>query len=212
MILPDWPQFILFMGATLALNITPGADVLYIAHRSLSRNKIHGTIAALGVSSGLFIHVLLIAFGVGEIVRYSPFAFWALKIIGALYLAYLAWKSFRSDGFVFVSSPQNPRGGLCKTYMGGILTTLLNPKVILFFLTFLPQFVDVEKGQLVRQLLVLGGLFIISGTCVNLLYVFFFSIFKNFLLKSKKISIGFQKLTGALFAVLACKVLLAESR
>jgi len=212
MIFPDWPQLVLFMSATLILNITPGADVLYIASCSLSRNKIHGIVAALGISSGLVVHVMLVAGGMGEIMSYSPITFWSLKIGGACYLGYLAWKSFRNKELSFTLSPVSSRKGLFKTYLGGALTTLLNPKVIMFFLTFLPQFTDINKGHLVMQLITLGGLFIVCGTTVDLAYVFFFSIFKDLLIKSKKISRGFQKLTGVLFATLACKLLLAEAR
>lgn len=212
MIFPDWPQLVMFMGATLVLNITPGADVLYIANCSLSQNKTHGVVAALGISSGLVIHVMLVAGGMGEIMSYSPVAFWSLKIGGVCYLAYLAWKSFASKEFSFTLSVVNSKKSLLKTYLGGALTTLLNPKVIMFFLTFLPQFTDINKGHLVMQLITLGGLFIVCGTTVDLAYVFFFGIFKDILIKSKKISRGFQKLTGVLFATLACKLLLTEAR
>ncbi len=154
---------------------------------------------------------MITALGVGEIVRYSPMAFGALKTCGAFYLAYLAWKSLVSKEFLFQVPSQNPKKGFIKTYLGGILTTMLNPKVILFFLTFLPQFSDAEKGNMIFQLFFLGALFIISGTLVNLFYVFFFSLFKEVIFKSKKIALGMQKLTGVLFATLAGKLLLAES-
>jgi threonine/homoserine/homoserine lactone efflux protein len=211
MITLDLSQIILFLGVTLVLNLTPGADVLYIASRSLGQGKGHGMLAALGISTGLFFHVIITALGVGEIVRYSPMAFWILKICGACYLAYLAWKSFVAKEFIFPSSSQSQKLGIFKTYLGGVLTTILNPKIILFFLTFLPQFTNPEKGNIIFQLFFFGGLFIISGTLVNLFYVFFFSLFKEFIFKSKRVAQGIQKLTGLLFATLAGKLLLAES-
>ncbi len=212
MIIPDFSQIIFFLGATLLLNITPGADVLYIANRSFGQNKLHGVVAALGISSGLFVHVFLTAFGIGEIFQYSPFAFSVLKIMGAVYLAYLGLKAFLAKGFVLETPSKKLKGSLLKTYLGGILTTLLNPKIIIFFLTFLPQFVDVEKGNAISQLFFLGGVFILSGTIINLFYAFFFSLFKNFILRSKKMGQYLQKSTGVLFTALACKLLLTESR
>lgn len=211
MITPDLSQIFLFLGATLLLNFTPGADILYIATQSLVQGKRQGIVAALGISTGLLFHVFITAIGVGEIVRYSPLAFWILKISGAFYLLYLARKAFLSKEFILPNASQGHVIGSFKTYLGGILTTLLNPKIILFFLTFLPQFTSPVKGQLVGQLLFLGGLFILSGTCVNLSYVFFFSLFKEVIFKSKRAAHIIQKLTGTLFLILASKLLLTES-
>lgn len=83
MITPDLSQILLFLGATLLLNLTPGADVLYIASRSFSQGKRYGVIAAFGISSGIVIYVIITAFGVGEIFQYSPLAFWILKLVEA---------------------------------------------------------------------------------------------------------------------------------
>lgn len=210
MILPDWPQLSLFLGATLLVSLTPGSDVLYIARASLTQGKMHGVLAVFGVSAGLVTHITLVVGGIGEMMKHSPFAFWALKIFGALYLAYLAWVSFRGERLSLTFS-KKPIGSLFKTFLGGLLTNLLNPKVIFFFLTFLPQFADIEKGHFIIQLITLGGLFIIIGTFTNLLYVFFFGVLKEFLLTSQKLNRGFQKVTGLLFASLACKLLLGES-
>jgi threonine/homoserine/homoserine lactone efflux protein len=211
MIFPDWSQLSLFLGATLLVSLTPGPDVLYIASASLTRSRIHGVLAVLGISAGLIVHIILVAVGVGEIMRYSPIAFWALKICGALYLAYLAWTSFRGERLSLTLSKKS-NGSLLKTFLGGFLTNLLNPKVIFFFLTFLPQFVDVGKGHFMSQLITLGGLFIVIGTLIDLMYAFFFGVLKNLLLTSEKINKAFQRVTGLLFASLAYKLLLAESR
>ena len=211
MITPDVSQIIFFLSATFLLNLTPGADALYIASCSFSQGKKYGVIAALGISSGLIAHIITTAFEIGEIFQYSPLAFWILKLLGAFYLGYLGWKSFFTKEVIFQKAVQNPKGSVFKTYMGGILTTVLNPKVILFFLTFLPQFADTSKGHVMFQLFFLGGLFILSGTFVNLFYVFFLSLFKDLIFKSRKVALAFQKITGVLFGALACKLLLAES-
>lgn len=209
---PDFSELMLFLTATLILNFTPGTDVLYIANRSLTQDKLHGVMAAFGISTGIVIHVLIVALGVGEVLRYSPVAFWILKFVGATYLLYLSYKAFMAKDFVLVTSSEKIDSKISKTYFGGILTTLLNPKIILFFLTFFSQFVDINKGNITLQLIFLGSLFIFSGTLINLSYVFFFSFFKEVFLKSTRLRQGVKKLTGLLFGMLAIKMFLAENR
>lgn len=210
--LPDLSSFLLFLTATIILNLTPGTDVLYIASRSLAHNKLHGLAAAFGISTGIIVHVVIMALGVGEIVKYSPLAFWILKIIGACYLLYLSYKAFVSKNPILVTASIISSPKMYKTYVGGIFTTLLNPKIILFFLTFFPQFIDTSKGNVFLQLIALGSIFIFSGTFINLGYVYIFSFFKDAFLKSSRINKWFQKITGFLFAALAIKMFLAENK
>ena len=210
--LPDFSDLCLFLMATLILNLTPGTDVLYIASKSLVHNKFHGVMAAFGISTGIVIHVLIIALGVGEILRLSPIGFWCLKLLGACYLLYLSYKAFVAKDFSLITSSSETKEKISKTYFGGILTTLLNPKIILFFLTFFSQFINLSKGNITLQLIFLGGIFILLGTFINLGYVFFFSFFKNTLQQSPFLRQLFQKITGVLFGLLAIKLFFAESR
>ena len=210
MFFPEFNQLLIFMTAVVILNLTPGADVLYVANQTLSKNKTYGIAAALGISTGIFFHVLAASFGLSEIVQYSPKLFITIKTIGAVYLLYLAWDAFKAKEFGLKESRSS--NTIMNSYYKGILTTLLNPKVVLFFLTFLPQFTTPERGDLRLQLLCLGGLFLLSGTIVNIGYAFCFHKIKQFLLVKKWFSQLLNKLTAVLFTFFACKLLLAESR
>jgi threonine/homoserine/homoserine lactone efflux protein len=207
--LPDYPSLLLFLSATLILNLIPGADVLYVASQSLISKK-QGIFAVLGGSTGISIYILGTAFGLSEVLRHSMTAFNLIKIIGALYLAYLAWQAFfkpHTDNF---HMDNNKKLSELQAYLKGILTTVLNPKVGLFFLTFLPQFTDVHRGKVWLQLISLGGCFIISGALVNLMYVFVFEYLKKHLFFKPPIQKWFNKITGLIFCALALKVLTAR--
>jgi threonine/homoserine/homoserine lactone efflux protein len=206
----EFNQFFLFMTAVVILNLTPGADVLYIANQTLSKNKTYGIMAALGISTGILFHILATSFGLAEVMQYSPKLFFAIKTLGVVYLLYLAWGAFRAKEFG-VKEFKRSNQSIMKTYYMGILTTVLNPKVLLFFLTFLPQFAVSEQEDLRYQLLCLGGLFLLSGTLVNVGYAFCFDKIKKYLLVKKWFSQLLNKLTAVLFTFFAFKLFLAES-
>lgn len=206
--LPDYPQLILFLTATILLNLTPGSDVLYIASQSFASSR-QGIFAALGITTGIAIYVIATAFGLSELFRHFPLAFELIKIVGAIYLFYLAWKSFfktKPHELINISS----QGSLIRAYYIGIFTTLLNPKVGLFFITFLPQFSDSARGQIWLQLLSLGGCFIISGTIVNILYALLISRSKSLLFEKSNIQRWLNKATAVVFFLLALRVLTAK--
>jgi len=160
-----WP----FVLACLALNLTPGADMTYVIARSTTQGRDAGIAASLGIAAGCFAHSLLAALGVSALLAKSATLFLTVKYVGAGYLLYLAWKALRSAGAgdatptdAILSTP--PLG---KLFVEGFLTNLLNPKVALFILAFLPQFVDPTKGSSVAQILLLGLIFNTGGTLVN---------------------------------------------
>lgn len=206
---PDFSQLILFITATILLNLTPGADVLYISNKSLQGLK-QGVIATLGIGTGIFIYAFATAFGLSSFLKESPLIFNIVKIIGAIYLIYLAWQSFTQQSSSLISSQLHQTKGW-KTFKNGVLTNLLNPKVGIFFLTFLPQFVNLEAGSIQLQLLTLGILFVISGTIINLGYALLISRLNQFILCSQMTQKIINKLTGFIFCALAYKVLVAES-
>ena len=162
-----------FVVAGLLLNITPGADLLYIAGRSGAGGVKAGVVAALGIGAGCFFHILFAAFGLSLVLATSATAFTVVKMIGAAYLVYLGVVSLRSaaargrdDGLM----PAVPRDSLGRVFAQAILVNTLNPKVALFFLAFLPQFVSPQASQPALSFLFLGCLFNINGTLVNLLF------------------------------------------
>ena len=157
---PDYTNLFFFLTATLLLNLIPGSDVLYIASQSLHSHK-HGLFAALGISVSVFIYVIATAFGLTVFLLKSPFLFHCMKIAGAIYIIYIAWQIYHSPLGELQSTKNIALSGF-KAFRRGIINTLLNPKVGIFFITFLPQFIEPTRGKVWLQLLSLGICFIVS--------------------------------------------------
>jgi len=165
--IPDWSRLLPFLVAGLSLNLTPGADMTYVLARSAGQGRGAGVVSAFGVSAGSLGHSLLAAVGVSALLASSPTLFLAIQYGGAAYLLYLAWKAWRGATQP-LAMQERPRASLTRVFLEGAWTNLLNPKVALFILAFLPQFVDPARGHVIGQMLFLGLLFNIGGTTVNL--------------------------------------------
>jgi threonine/homoserine/homoserine lactone efflux protein len=165
--IPDWSRLLPFLVAGLSLNLTPGADMTYVLARSAGQGRGAGVVSAFGVSAGSLVHSLLAAVGVSALLASSPTLFLAIQYGGAAYLLYLAWKAWRGATQP-LAMQERPRASLTRVFLEGAWTNLLNPKVALFILAFLPQFVDPARGHVIGQMLFLGLLFNIGGTSVNL--------------------------------------------
>jgi threonine/homoserine/homoserine lactone efflux protein len=162
--MPDSSTLLLFLGATLALNLSPGPDVLFVLANSARWGVRGGLLATLGISAGVVVHTLLAAFGVAALLAAHRWAFEALRVLGALYLLWLGVSAWRSEGGGASGAAAPSSWSILRR---GFVTNVLNPKVGLFFLAFLPQFVDPARGAVLWQVLALGALFIVSGTLVN---------------------------------------------
>ena len=150
----------LFALASVLLAITPGPDMIYIATRSIAQGRNAGVVSALGVHTGVLIHTVAVALGLSALIAASAMAFGIVKYAGAAYLIYIGIQTFLSNPENFqVKSTVHAK--LRQVYFQGLLVNLLNPKVILFFLAFLPQFVDPAKGNVGLQLLLLGILLVV---------------------------------------------------
>jgi len=164
----------LFMLAVFLLNVTPGPDTAYIVGRSVSQGQAAGLLSALGVSAGCCVHVLAVAFGLTALLAASTVAFTVIKVVGAAYLIYLGGRMLlappeRDDAPVQqaeASAVKRPRP-LKSLFMQGFLTNVLNPKVVLFFLSFFPQFVDPHASHKALAFLALGAVFIVMSTIWN---------------------------------------------
>lgn len=156
---------ITFSVAALVLALVPGPDNFYVLSVSALQGRVSGYCVILGLCTGLILHSMAVALGAAVIFQTSALAFTLLKYCGAAYLVYLAWQTFRSrgegNGCVSV-----PRARLRSLYTRGILMNISNPKVSLFFLAFLPQFADPARGSIPLQIVLLGGLFILSTILV----------------------------------------------
>jgi threonine/homoserine/homoserine lactone efflux protein len=163
----------LFVAAGLLLNITPGPDVLYIVGRAASQGRKAGFVSALGIGAGGLLHILAAVAGVSTLMMRLPAAYETVRWLGAAYLFYLGLRALFRRGPAAQAETELKkfeRDGLRRVFWQGFLTNALNPKVALFFAAFLPQFVDPARGSLPLQFLLLGLVFDVNGTIVNLAY------------------------------------------
>jgi threonine/homoserine/homoserine lactone efflux protein len=205
----------LFIASGLLLNMTPGQDTLYIVGRSVSQGRRAGVLSVLGISAGCLVHTLAAAFGLSAVLATSASAFFVVKMVGAAYLIYLGGRMLLERS---PAPPADPtvapvRGGPTSSwaiFRAGMLTNILNPKVALFFLAFLPQFVDPAATAKVAAFLLLGLIFIFNGTLWCLLVVWFASNVSRRLRGNGRIGAWLKRATGALFVGLGIKLAVSE--
>ena len=208
--MPDLAHFLTFAAATLILNLTPGPDMMYIIARSLGQGRRAGMVSALGITGGCLFHALAATVGIAALLRSWPIAFDAIRYAGAVYLIYLgirllAWR--KRDGEITRATPSAP---LPAIFRQGVITNILNPKVALFFLAFLPQFVAPARGSAALQLAVLSLYFILSTTILNLAVAFLSGVAGDFLRRGRHIA-RMERASGAVFIALGLRVGLARS-
>jgi len=162
---------VVFALAALALIAVPGPNLIYIAARSISDGRRAGLVSVLGVETGTLVHVAAAAAGLSALLASSAVAFASVKYAGAAYLVYLGIRTLLAADDDGLSPADGPAGvSLGRTYRQAVVVQLLNPKVALFFLAFLPQFVDPARGSAAAQVLVLGAVVATLGVCVSSLY------------------------------------------
>jgi threonine/homoserine/homoserine lactone efflux protein len=208
----DLAQLLPFLAAALALNLTPGADMTYVIARSATQGRAAGIAASLGVSAGSFVHSVLAAVGVSALLQHSETAFLIVKYAGAAYLLYLAWKAIRNGSAAMTGNRALPRISLWQVFGEGALTNLLNPKVALFILAFLPQFVDPSRGSAAAQILLLGAIFNVGGTTVNAIVACSASLAARALGSSAGFNRWLGRVSALVFVGLAVRLALSERR
>ena len=165
-LLPDWPVFLSFVVAGLALNIVPGADMTFVIAAAARGGRRDGTIAALGIGAGTLVHILAAVLGLSAILASSQAVFNLIKYAGAAYLLWIAVSLLGSGGGSGEAVARPTVSGQ-RLFRAAALVNILNPKVALFFLAFLPQFVDPHAAVPALQILCLGLWFDLVGTLVN---------------------------------------------
>lgn len=159
--LPPLPEFLIFLGACLALNATPGADFVYSLSSGMRGGWRGGVAASLGIGTGLIVHVLLASFGLAALIAANPQAFEIMRWLGVAWLVWLGIQAFAQGPARF--DGKGEVGGF-KAWRQGTLVNLLNPKTIIFILAFLPQFVDPARGSSAAQMMALGMVFVVTST------------------------------------------------
>ncbi len=165
----DWSTMILFITAALVLVFIPGPNSLYIVARSMNQGSGAGIISSLGVQVGTLFHVATAAFGVSALLLSSALAFNTVKYAGAAYLIYLGIKTLLSKENL-VQTEKIKEDSLSRVFYQGFIVQLLNPKTALFFFSFLPQFVNVERGAVELQILFFGAVLVVLGFFSDTIY------------------------------------------
>lgn len=199
-----------FVVSSILLNLTPGADTIYIISRSLAGGRRQGVASALGISTGILIHTVLVALGLSALLASSPVAFGIMKWLGAGYLVYMGIRTLCSRSSVLPQTAQDARVSTARVYGQGVLTNALNPKVALFFLALLPQFVMRGNPYGPVPFLVLGLTFFTTSTLWSLVLAVASSLLNRWLVKSEVTQKLMTKLSGIVYIALGLNLLRAK--
>ena len=202
-------DLITFIFAGLLLNITPGADTLYIVGRSTGRGLRSGVVAALGIGAGCVVHIVAAAIGLSAILATSSTAFTFVKYVGAAYLAYLGLSMLFSSRQEKKVRTKAAMMSLSKVFWQGFLTNVLNPKVALFFLAFLPQFIAPEAQAKWITMLFLGFLFNFNGTLWNLFVAWSSARMSTKVKMSNRLAGWLNRVCGGIFIYFGIKLVLS---
>jgi threonine/homoserine/homoserine lactone efflux protein len=197
-----------FLGASVALTIAPGPDNIFVLTQGIARGRKPAIVTALGMCSGISIHTIAAAFGISAVFYSSLIAFNAVKYAGAAYLLYLAYKTLKERSAVRLSEVDERSDAAL--FKRGFIMNVLNPKVAMFFLAFLPQFVSPATGYFPLQMLLLGLIFMVQAVIIFSLIGHFSGSIGNFILTRPKMAKYFDWLTAGVFVSLGVKLALAE--
>jgi threonine/homoserine/homoserine lactone efflux protein len=192
---------IAFVTASVVLSLVPGPDNIFVMTHSALKGWRIGFYTTLGLCTGLIGHTVLVAIGVSVIFQTSAVAFNGLKIIGACYLLYLAWLSVQNKELNLGGNDNHSTNR--SYYLTGVIMNLTNPKVALFFLVFLPQFVNTDNENVTLQIFSLGLLFIFSALCVFTSIAYLASLLEDILKKSKTVNKNLNILAALIYVALA---------
>jgi len=205
-------DFWLFALASFLLNITPGNDMLYVASRSAGQGVRAGIVSSLGIMAGCLVHLTAAALGLSALLARSDVAFDVVKYVGAGYLFYLGVRALVNKKEAAFVTAERPAMSYSRLFWQGVLTNVLNPKVALFFLAFLPQFIDVGGRHATEAILLLGVWFDMSGTLVNIVVAVLFGRIGDWLRGHSRWMKVQEKVTGLVLVALGIKVALTTKR
>jgi len=198
-----------FFFASILLGLAPGPDNIFVLTQSSIYGRKAGLFVVFGLCTGLIVHTTAVALGIAAVLQTSAYAFTVLKLAGALYLLWLAWQAFRATSSHLVIKQENRRT-LGQLYRRGIFMNVTNPKVSIFFLAFLPQFVDPEKGSVALQIVLLGGLFIVATLLVFGSISFVAGSLGERMGQSQRAQKILNRIAGTVFLLLAARLASVE--
>lgn len=210
--IPSIPTLIGFSLASVLLAATPGPDMTLSIGRALRDGKLAGLAVIAGTNIGLVVHTCLVAFGLSALIVASPVAFTVLKTGGAGYLAWLAVHAVRKGSDFKLGATQVPRESLTAAALNGLWVNLLNPKIIIFFMTFLPQFVTAGDPHVTGKLLFLGLWFILVSLPIVIGIVLAADKLSTWLMANRKVLRGIDYTFAGVFSLFAVKILMTQGR
>jgi threonine/homoserine/homoserine lactone efflux protein len=210
--LPSLPALLAFTAAGLLLAITPGPDMTLSISRALGEGRRPALYTVLGTSLGVVCHTLLVAFGISALITASPTAFFILKTGGAAYLLWLAIQAIRYGSSLSVEKVERQKSSALANISVGFWVNILNPKVVIFFMTFLPQFVTASDPHVTSKLIFFGIYFIVIGIPVNLIVVLAADRLSTWLQANPKILRGIDYTFAGVFSVFAAKIFFTQAK
>ncbi|MBT3321864.1 MAG: LysE family translocator [Anaerolineae bacterium] len=207
----DTSFWLLFLSAAFAINISPGPDIVYIVSKTIAQGRKIGFASSLGVSTGALFHVFAAALGLSAILATSAIAFSIVKYAGAAYLIYLGIKSFLSNGTTFEKTDKNENISTpWQAFRQGVMIDILNPKVAIFFMAFLPQFIRPDYGSTTAQIIGLGALVVLMAIPIEFAIVLTASQTTSFFRQNRNFSIWLDRILGSVLIGLAIRLALIE--
>ncbi len=203
-------DYAMFAATAFLLNLTPGPDTMYILGRSLAQGRRSGFASVFGISTGCLVHTIAAAFGLSAILLASATAFAFVKFVGAAYLIYLGIQMLRSKTSLEDGLLVEKKLDYSAIFRQGVLTNVLNPKVALFFLALMPQFVDKNNEDPAIAFLVLGLTFVTMGTLWCCCLVYFATFLNNRIRQSPRASTWISRGTGFMFLGLGVRLAVSE--
>jgi threonine/homoserine/homoserine lactone efflux protein len=210
--MPTPDSFALFAVASVLLVLTPGPNLLYLLSRTLCQGRGAGIVSLAGTTTGFVFHILAAALGLSAVFVAVPVAYDALRWAGAAYLLWLAWDSVRPAGSGLFTPRRLPADPPARLYRIGLLTSILNPKVALFYLALFPQFVDTSRGSVFLQSVVLGAMQIAIAVVGDLLFVLAAARIARWLAERPLWAAAQRWVLGAVFAAIALRLVADERR
>lgn len=208
--IPETSVLFGYLLGVIVITLTPGPDMTFFISRSINQSTSAGLAAFAGALTGIFVHTALVALGLAALIVASPEFFLGLKIVGALYLAFLAYQALRNKSAFSVNQKATKRHSLFANFMQGLGINLLNPKIILFFMTFLPQFISADDPNATGKLFFLGFTFVIIAIPILVPLIFAAGKFSNWLMNNPKIMRYLDYAFASVFGAFAIKILLTQ--
>ena len=203
-------QFLGFLAVAVLITVSPGPDNLMVLSFGISRGRAKGVAFGLGCGLGCLSHTVLATLGISALIAASPLAFLALKIAGGVYLVWLGIQALRSSGQARVADASNGDDPLLRLFVRGVLANAINPKVVLFFLSFLPQFVDASRGSMELQLGLLGLLFTAQAAVLFGLLGYFSGSVGGWINRQPQVGQWLDRLAGTVFIALGVRMIVAR--